>query len=149
MKKMGKSLLLMLALILIATGLPVKQTSANPIAEPSRSYVFTDMRTWAVIGYGHTTRGGFVGALQSNLWASGYRSTVGSVDEIFGSATRSGIINYQRAYGLTADGIAGRATWGRMDQQTRNHSSTFRTYNGTSSSGYYVEYQGASGSAGS
>lgn len=154
MKKMGKGLMLMLAVLLIATGFPVKQSQASAesdetIAEPSRYYVFTDMRTWAVVGNGYTTRGGFVGALQSNLWAQGYRSTVGSVDEIFGSATRSGVLSYQRKYGLTADGIVGRGTWGKMDAQTRNHSKLFRTYNGTSTSGYYVEYQGASGGPGS
>lgn len=138
MKKIGKGFILLLAVLLIATGFPVKQASADPISTSSY-YNMRDMRTWAVVGNGYTTRGGFVGALQSNLWASGYSSTVGTVDQIFGSATRSGVINFQRKYGLATDGIVGRGTWGKMDQMTSKINGGMRVFRGSSSS-YQVDY---------
>ena len=59
------------------------------------------------------SRGNEVKAVQEKLKEYGLYN--GSIDGIYGSATRDAVIRYQRANGLTADGIAGPATlknWG-------------------------------------
>jgi peptidoglycan hydrolase-like protein with peptidoglycan-binding domain len=56
-------------------------------------------------------RGVDVTALQYLLNARGH--AVG-VDGAFGSGTRSAVVAFQRSKGLTADGIAGPATWGAL-----------------------------------
>ena len=53
--------------------------------------------------------GAQVKTLQRLLNALGYDS--GKVDGIFGQATRAAVVAFQRAKGLTADGIVGKATW--------------------------------------
>lgn len=55
-----------------------------------------------------------VGTLQILLNAYGYRDADGEaleVDNDFGSATDYAVRNYQRANGLSADGIVGFDTW--------------------------------------
>ena len=42
--------------------------------------------------------------------------TAPTVDGIFGSGTRSAVIAFQRYFGLTADGIVGRATWNKLTE---------------------------------
>ena len=48
--------------------------------------------------------------------ASQYVSTVSPVelDGVFGSGTRTQVINFQKYYNLTADGVVGSATWDKM-----------------------------------
>lgn len=57
------------------------------------------------------TRGADVVALQHLLAAHG--RTV-AVDGVFGSGTRSAVVDFQQSKGLTADGIVGPATWGAL-----------------------------------
>ena len=52
--------------------------------------------------------GNEVSQIQSRLKEWGYYS--GAVDGIFGTATRNAVINFQKANGLTADGIVGSKT---------------------------------------
>ncbi|MBP1896877.1 peptidoglycan-binding domain-containing protein [Paenibacillus lactis] len=59
--------------------------------------------------------GGYVRALQANLWSSGYQSTVGTVDGSYGSGTTNAVKAFQSREGLTSDGVAGSGTWSRMD----------------------------------
>ncbi|WP_326569971.1 penicillin-insensitive murein endopeptidase [Actinacidiphila glaucinigra] len=56
-------------------------------------------------------RGTDVVALQHLLAAHG--RTV-AVDGVFGSGTRSAVVDFQQSKGLTADGIVGPATWGAL-----------------------------------
>ena len=56
--------------------------------------------------------GGEVSEIQSRLKEWGYYS--GAVDGIFGTATRNAVIKFQKANGLTADGIAGSKTLAAM-----------------------------------
>ena len=52
--------------------------------------------------------GAQVQCLQSRLTALGY--PVGPIDGVFGNMTRSGVVRYQQAKGLLADGVVGRIT---------------------------------------
>lgn len=57
-------------------------------------------------------RGNITKLVQEKLTNLGY-STNG-VDGIFGSGTKSAVIKYQRAKGLSADGIVGQNTWKKL-----------------------------------
>ena len=57
-------------------------------------------------------RGNITKLVQEKLTNLGY-STNG-VDGIFGSGTKSAVIKYQRAKGLSADGIVGQNTWRKL-----------------------------------
>ena len=61
----------------------------------------------AILRQGST--GGEVKEVQSRLKKWGYYN--GSVDGVFGAATRAAVIAFQKKNGLTADGIVGRATY--------------------------------------
>lgn len=59
------------------------------------------------------SRGTQVKYLQMNLNALNYNA--GSVDGIFGNGTKNAVIRFQKAYGLSADGIAGKNTINKMN----------------------------------
>ena len=54
-------------------------------------------------------RGNITRLLQERLNSLGFNC--GAVDGIFGSGTRAAVIAFQRAHGLSADGIVGKNTW--------------------------------------
>jgi len=58
------------------------------------------------------SRGEDVKQLQNRLNQLGF--ACGAADGIFGNATRAAVINFQKANGLAADGIAGPATLGKL-----------------------------------
>ena len=58
------------------------------------------------------SRGSEVSKIQTKLKNWGYYT--GSVDGIYGSSTLSAVKKFQRKNGLTADGIAGKATLEKM-----------------------------------
>ncbi|WP_454189839.1 peptidoglycan-binding domain-containing protein [Paenibacillus sp. Marseille-Q7038] len=64
--------------------------------------------------------GGYVESLQANLWSSGLKSTVGDIDGKYGSGTGTAVKSYQSNAGLTADDIAGPATWKSMNKYVVN-----------------------------
>jgi hypothetical protein len=101
------------------------------------------MSTWATVGYGYTTSGGFVGAYQSNLWASRFQTATGPVDESYGTSTRQGIIHFQNLYGLSPDGNVGPITRGQMETFTFTLDSNHRVFRNTSET-YRVVYAGGS-----
>ena len=51
---------------------------------------------------------------QDDLNTLGY--TTGGLDGIFGAATQNAVRNYQRAVGLSADGIIGCNTWRSLQE---------------------------------
>ncbi len=57
--------------------------------------------------------GSAVERLQLALRQAGFDP--GGIDSRFGPATEAALINFQRAHGLLADGIAGPLTWARLD----------------------------------
>lgn len=82
---------------------------AQPAPAPALNWTETLMQTLPVIGQGAT--GEDVRTLQGALTA---RHQAVTVDGAFGPATRTALETFQRSAGLTADGIAGPATWPRL-----------------------------------
>ena len=58
------------------------------------------------------SRGDAVRKLQELLNKKGF--DCGAVDGIFGSKTHAAVVAFQKANGLSADGIAGPLTWGKL-----------------------------------
>ena len=63
-------------------------------------------------------KGVYTAVLQDALNTLGYNS--GNIDGIFGNNTKNAVIRYQRARGLTPDGIVGCNTWRRLVADVRN-----------------------------
>lgn len=60
------------------------------------------------------SRGDAAKILQGALIAQGYPCGSSGIDGVFGAASLAALKSYQKAKGLTADGIAGPATWGKI-----------------------------------
>lgn len=60
------------------------------------------------------TKGNSVKALQTLLIGYGYSCGKSGADGDFGSGTLSAVKAYQKATGLTVDGVVGSATWGKL-----------------------------------
>ena len=60
------------------------------------------------------SRGDAAKILQGALIAKGYPCGSTGIDGVFGVNSVAALKNYQKAKGLTADGIAGPATWGKL-----------------------------------
>ncbi len=58
------------------------------------------------------SRGSDVTVLQQKLAAAGYNP--GTADGVFGQSTQTALIDFQKAKGLTADGVAGSSTWAAL-----------------------------------
>ncbi len=68
-------------------------------------------------------RGMLVVILQTALYNAGFNP--GPADGIFGSRTHSALTAFQRAKGLSADGIAGRRTWAQLKPYLSGTSMTY------------------------
>ncbi|WP_160288246.1 peptidoglycan-binding domain-containing protein [Clostridium tyrobutyricum] len=71
-------------------------------------YVATANMYSNVVGYGYTTSGQPVKAVQLLLSMHGYSL---GIDGLFGNITYNAILSYQRSHSLTSDGIVGKNTW--------------------------------------
>lgn len=71
----------------------------------------TATRTHSTLKQG--SRGDEVKLLQQLLKNKGYYS--GSIDGIFGAGTKNAVVQFQRAAGLSADGIVGAKTWAALE----------------------------------
>ena len=79
--------------------------------------------SFALSKYG--SRGSEVREIQTRLKKWGYYS--GSVDGIYGTATKNAVIKFQKKYGLVADGIAGKKTLAKMGISSSSSSSSSST----------------------
>lgn len=77
-------------------------------------YVNVFDQNFPVVRQGSSGR--FVKYLQFMLKIKGY--AVGNIDGAFGANTRSAVIAFQQANGLTPDGIVGRQTWYKLNNLT-------------------------------
>ena len=60
------------------------------------------------------SRGDAAKILQGALIARGFSCGSSGIDGVFGTASLAALKSYQKAQGITADGIAGPATWGKI-----------------------------------
>lgn len=83
---------------------PAPETGAATAGEMEGKKVMIELTTLK-----YRSKGAQVKTLQRLLGALGH--DCGEVDGIFGQATQAAVVAFQRAKGLTADGIVGKATW--------------------------------------
>ena len=70
---------------------------------------FQDSTAYSQVGSSYGARGNITRLIQERLNSLGFNC--GKVDGIFGGGTRAAVIAFQRAHGLSADGIVGKNTW--------------------------------------
>ncbi|WP_222125854.1 peptidoglycan-binding protein [Paenibacillus sp. Y412MC10] len=104
-----------------------------------QAHADNDFRGWPTLRQGSS--GGYVRALQSNLWASGYQSTVGSIDGSFGAGVTSAVKAFQSREGLASDGVVGSGSWNAMNKYVTTVVTDYEFYFwGPHSTTYYVSY---------
>lgn len=69
----------------------------------------------------------YVCILQDDLNTLGFRT--GGLDGVFGQATQTAVINYQRSRGLSADGLVGCNTWRSLQENVIGTGPTSTTIN--------------------
>lgn len=98
----------------------VRQDVAKLMGKPYTALADTttikDSRTASVtvpyLQYGD--EGKVVKVLQGMLIALGYNCGAAGADGDFGNGTKAAVIKYQKDNGLTADGVVGKDTWGKL-----------------------------------
>ncbi|WP_349409375.1 peptidoglycan-binding protein [Pseudalkalibacillus sp. SCS-8] len=80
--------------------------------------------------------------IQSQLKKTGHFS--GNLDGIYGSNTKSAVKSFQRAYGLTVDGIAGPNTRAKLDSKASKSTAAGKTLT-VESTAYTANCEGCSG----
>ena len=134
MKKSMKTAVATLALV-GALLTPAMLTSSRHEAR-IEEYTQTECALAAVLKNG--SRGDEVKEVQRRLKLWGYYN--GSVDGVFGAATKAAVIAFQKKNGLTADGVVGSATFKALGMNTQSNSSVTQTggMNGFSSAEVYL-----------
>jgi len=90
------------------------------------TYAFDSDDTGKWVGGSYKTNGSYVKVAQGTVRHRGY--SPGTVDGIYGTNTKTGIIAYQKAYSLTQDGIVGGRTWRSLFAGTRCQSISLDKY---------------------
>lgn len=98
---------------LAVDGLAGKKTLDKLIAKKSAKET-TKAKDYETVRNGN--RNSSVTALQKSLKSRGYKITV---DGIFGSATEKAVREFQRAVGLKVDGIAGKNTFAKLQENPK------------------------------
>lgn len=121
---------------------------------PSSEY-YNNTHEWTNnddVGYCGDTSGGYVALAQVYLMNDGlYPESMYQVDDYYGPATESAVMNYQGFYGLNRDGCVGPSTWYTMEYTAANiytsycpDGSTYAVYgdggSGTEGDGGYFTY---------
>lgn len=88
--------------------------SGTGIPTPSSSPTPSGAIPWTGVVYKRGSSGTNVKRIQNNLIASGHSVGSAGADGSFGSATDSAVKAFQKANGLTADGIVGKNTWNKL-----------------------------------
>jgi len=117
MKKFLRTLLVLALVLLPVSVFHGKEASAA-------QYDFWNWSTWPTISQGSS--GGFVSAVQSMLWASGYQ-------------TATGLKHFQNLESITADGIVGPTPWRTFDKYASKGFAT-KNYDHWQSSYYSVHF---------
>ena len=126
--------------------------NAKKAATPSPKPTATPTPTSSALRVGST--GSKVKSMQQRLKALGYYT--GSVDGEFGEGTRKALVAFQKANGLTADGVAGTATLNKLHSSSAKSAVSvssnatsrpaMRTYVASTLSSYRYLQQGSRGS---
>ena len=99
----------------------LSDSTSNSASTPSSSSV---KKNYLTVG----DKGSDVKSLQTKLNAVGYKI---EADGVYGSATKSAVISFQKKYNLSVDGIAGKNTITKLDSvvatQNKKHTSTTST----------------------
>ncbi len=84
----------------------VASVSASRAAAPSSRSSLPTLR--------EGSRGPAVRDLQNKLKAAGFNP--GAADGVFGPRTKAAVLSFQRAQGISVDGIVGPQTWGKLNR---------------------------------
>lgn len=89
------------------------------------------------------TSDGYVGLIQRAMCAysattQDYIANSGGIDEGFGAGTYNAVVAFQRAVGLTQDGIVGSGTWSALANRLGFYRTTSTGYRQFSINGYVV-----------
>lgn len=96
----------------IASAIAGKTVQGNATSSSSTTSKPTSSGKEPALGMGD--RGSDVKELQKLLISKGYSCGSSGADGIFGSGTKSAVIKFQKANGLTADGLAGKRTMEKL-----------------------------------
>ena len=130
----------------------IESGNAKKAATPSPKPTATPKPTSSALRVGSS--GAKVKSMQQRLKALGYYT--GSVDGEFGEGTRKALVAFQKANGLTADGVAGTATLNKLHSSSAKSAVSvssnatsrpaMRTYVASTLSSYRYLQQGSRGS---
>ena len=94
-----------------ALGVPFVESENAPVPVPAEKDTTLPMQV-RMLKRG--MKGADVRTLQAALIAYGYSCGAAGADGDFGSGTEAALKKFQTKYGLGADGIAGKGTWGKL-----------------------------------
>ena len=94
-----------------ALGVPFVENENAPVPVPAKKDTMLPMQV-RMLKRG--VKGADVKTLQAALIAYGFSCGAAGADGDFGSGTEAALKKFQTKYGLGADGIAGKGTWGKL-----------------------------------